>query len=54
MMPVAVIASAALSALGRGAAATFAGVPGEAPRSGLQLAPSRALGLSHPLLGYAP
>ena len=54
MMPVAVIASAALSALGRGAAATFAGAAGEAPRSGLRLDSSHALGLAHPLLGYAP
>jgi 3-oxoacyl-[acyl-carrier-protein] synthase-1/3-oxoacyl-[acyl-carrier-protein] synthase II len=54
MTPVAVIASAALSALGRGAAATFVGAAGEAPRSGLRLVPSRGLGLAHPLLGYVP
>jgi 3-oxoacyl-[acyl-carrier-protein] synthase II len=54
MKPVAVIASAAVSALGRGTAATFAGAAGEPPRSGLQLVPSRGLGLAHPLLGHVP
>jgi 3-oxoacyl-[acyl-carrier-protein] synthase II len=49
MIAVAVIASAAISALGRGRSATDAGPPGEPARSGLTEDPS--LGLSHPRVG---
>lgn len=49
MIAVAVIASGAISALGRGSSATDPGRPGEPARSALTSEPS--LGLSHPLVG---
>jgi 3-oxoacyl-[acyl-carrier-protein] synthase II len=49
MIAVAVIASAAISALGRGRSATDPGRPGEPARSGLT--EDHSLGLSHPLVG---
>jgi 3-oxoacyl-[acyl-carrier-protein] synthase-1/3-oxoacyl-[acyl-carrier-protein] synthase II len=51
MIAVAVIASAAISALGRGQSATDAGRVSEPPRSALSREP--ALGLAHPFVGRA-
>ena len=53
MKAVAVLESAAISALGRGNAATALGSAGEAPRLGLRLEPTLGLAMAHPLVGRA-